>query len=104
MFIHWLEIGSVRKSLDVENKQWLRLKNYMEKYPDSKATVYYRNSGDLLACVVKLEYKQRYNDLDMIVIPVLSIVSEGLTENHITLNCVGCKQTISLRGQEELIK
>ncbi len=65
MFVHWLEIGSIRKSLEVEDRQWKRLENYIKKYPDSKTTVYNRNSGDLLARIVKLECNQRYKDLDI---------------------------------------
>jgi len=65
MFVHWLEVGGMRFTVPDENVQWKHLKDYLTKYPDSKITVYNRNSGDLCARVVRLECKQKYNDLDM---------------------------------------
>ena len=65
MFVHWLGVGGIRFTILDEDIQWRYLKDYLSKYPDSKITVFNRNSGDLFERVVKLECNQRYNDLDM---------------------------------------
>jgi len=62
--IHWLEIGGIRIGMKDEDKQWNYLKKYLSEYPESKATVYFKDS-DLFARVVKLECKQNYRDLDL---------------------------------------
>ena len=62
---HWLEIGGTRISTKNEDMQWDHLKKYLSEYPESKATVYIKNTGDLFATVVRLECKQNYRDLDL---------------------------------------
>jgi hypothetical protein len=65
MYVHWLEIGGIRINMKDEDKQWDHLKKYLSDYPESKATVYIKNTGDLFARVVRLECKQNYRDLDL---------------------------------------
>ncbi len=65
MNVHWLEIGGIGIDMKDEDNQWDRLKKYLSEYPESKATVYNRNTGNLFARVVKLECKQNYRDLDL---------------------------------------
>lgn len=66
MFVHWLEFGGIRIAMKDEDKQWDYLKEYLSKYPESNATVFIKNTGDLFARVVRLECKQNYTDLDLL--------------------------------------
>lgn len=63
--IHWLKFGGYRVSLKSEAKQWLNLGEYLQKYPDSKATVFIKTTGDMFEKVVKLECCQDYQELDL---------------------------------------
>ena len=63
--VHWLQVGGMRTSLKNENRQWENIQTYLEEYPNSKATVYYKETGDLFCRIVKLECKQNYRDLDL---------------------------------------
>lgn len=64
IYKHWLLIdGKQRKHLTV--KQWNNLKEYQEKYPESKITVYNKKYGSIVDKVICLEVAQNYNDLDL---------------------------------------
>lgn len=63
--IHWLKFGGYRVSLKSEAKQWLNLGEYLQKYPDSKATVFIKTTGDIFEKAVKLECGQNYQELDL---------------------------------------
>jgi hypothetical protein len=62
---HWLVIGGTRIRAEHEKKQWDNLKEYLEQYKDSKATVYLKTTGDMFVRIVKLECDQNYKDLDL---------------------------------------
>lgn len=63
--IHWLQFGGMKLKTSSERKQWSNLKEYLEKYPESKASIFLKNTGDVFARIVKLECSQNYNDLDL---------------------------------------
>jgi hypothetical protein len=63
--VHWLQIGGIKSSMKNEDIQWANLKKYLEEYPESKAVVYIKETGDIFCKVVKLECSQNYNDLDL---------------------------------------
>lgn len=64
-YTHWLQFGGMKIKTDYERQQWDHLKEYLEKYPDSNATVYLKDTGDVFARIIKLECSQNYNDLDL---------------------------------------
>lgn len=61
---HWLKIDW-RSSGESSWKQWQNLKNYLDKYPDSKITVYNMEYGNMFDKFFCLECTQNYNDLDL---------------------------------------
>jgi len=66
MRVHWLGIGGINIKLTDERKQWIALKHYLNKYPDSKITIFNKVLGrDLYERIVKLECMQSYDDLDL---------------------------------------
>ena len=62
---HWLQIGGTRVSQKAEDRQWNNLQEYLSDYPESKATIYLKETGDLFCKIVKLECNQNYRDLDL---------------------------------------
>lgn len=64
-YVHWLELGGIKVIDENEKKQWRQIKGYLEKYPESNATVYLKDTGDVFKRFVKLECSQSYNDLDL---------------------------------------
>ena len=63
--VHWLQVGGMRTSHKNEVIQWENIKTYLDEYPNSKATVYYKETGDMFCRIVKLECGQNYQDLDL---------------------------------------
>lgn len=63
--VHWLQIGGIKLTLKDENKQWNNLNEYLSKYPESKAEVYKKFTGDMFAKFIRLECEQNYNELDL---------------------------------------
>lgn len=63
--VHWLEYGGIRCMPDREKKQLEELRQYLRKYPDAKAEVFWKTTGDMFARFIRLECNQSYNDLDM---------------------------------------
>ncbi len=63
--VHWLQVGGRYYSLEREQKQWVNIGQYIKNYPNSKVTVFVKNTGDLFARIVKLECDQNYNDLEL---------------------------------------
>ena len=57
--IHWLQIGGMKSSLDNEQKQWNNLKQYLNDYPNSRAEIYYKTTGDMFARFIRLECEQK---------------------------------------------
>ena len=62
-YVHWLKINCY---VSDDDKQYMEIQNYLNNYPEAKATLYFYNSG-LYSKIVKLECSQCYNDLDMFV-------------------------------------
>jgi hypothetical protein len=62
---HWLQAGGMRVSQKAEDRQWNNLQEYLSNYPESKATIYLKETGDLFCEIVKLECSQNYRDLDL---------------------------------------
>lgn len=62
--VHWLLVGGIRKTPSEEQKQWQNIKEYLEKYPDGKITIYWQDTN-IFNKIVRLECKQKYNDLDL---------------------------------------
>jgi hypothetical protein len=62
---HWLQIGGMKVSQKAEDRQWNNLQQYLSDYSESKATVYYKETGDIFCRIVKLECNQNYRDLDL---------------------------------------
>lgn len=60
-YVHWLKINCYASD---EDKQYLEIQNYLNNYPEAKATIYFYDSGSFNK-IVKLECSQCYNDLDM---------------------------------------
>lgn len=60
-YVHWLKIDGYASD---EAKQYTEIQNYLEKYTEAKATLYFYDSGSFNK-IVKLECSQCYNDLDM---------------------------------------
>ena len=58
---HWLKINGYKSD---ENKQISEIETYLQKYPNSKVTIYHYKY-DFFDKVVLLECEQDYNDLDM---------------------------------------
>jgi hypothetical protein len=63
--IHWLQIGGMRVSQKAEGRQWDNLKKYLSDYPESKATVFLKETGDMFCRIIRLECNQNYRDLDL---------------------------------------
>jgi hypothetical protein len=61
---HWLLIDGMQRQYSII-KQWNSLKEYQEKYPESKITVYNKEYGSIFDKVICLETIQKYNDLDL---------------------------------------
>ena len=64
-YVHWLKIDGFAFGKDFA-EQFLEIENYLKKYPTSKATVFWYDSGSMHR-IVKLECEQCYRDLDMCV-------------------------------------
>jgi hypothetical protein len=62
VYKHWLKIDG--KLMDT-TKQWNNVKEYLEKYQDSKAKVYLREYGFMFDRFVCLETTQSYDELDL---------------------------------------
>ena len=62
---HWLQVGRMMDSKKTENAQWKNIQEYLNEYPESKATVYYKETGDVFCKIIKLECNQNYNNLDL---------------------------------------
>ena len=61
---HWLKI-SWRSTWQSSVSQWKQLKEYLDKSPDSKITVYNRIDGNMFDKFFCLQCHQNYNDLDL---------------------------------------
>ncbi len=64
MYKHWLKIDGMWDTTRI-SKAYKNLKEYLEKYPESKITSYIPTKGFLLDQYFCLECKQNYRDLDL---------------------------------------
>lgn len=62
-YIYWLKIKSLVPARD-EVKQYQEIQNYLDNYPDAKATMYLYDYH-FFDRVIKLECHQNWNDLDL---------------------------------------
>ena len=62
-YVHWLKINGSVISRD-ESRQYREIQSYLDRYPDSVATIYLYEAN-LFDRVVKLECNQNWNDLDL---------------------------------------
>lgn len=60
---HWLKIDGYSSD---EEKQYMEIEKYLEKYPDAKITIHQYNQ-DLFNKAILLECNQDYDNLDMTV-------------------------------------
>jgi len=66
MYTHWLGVGGIRKTLLEEDQQWKNLKYYIDNYPESTVTIFFKETGrDLFEKIVKLECDQNYQNLEL---------------------------------------
>lgn len=61
---HWLLIKGISRP-ESTRKQWNNVKEFIDKYPESKVTVYNREYGNIFDKLLCLETSQCYNDLDL---------------------------------------
>jgi len=61
---HWLKIDGMW-NIDITVKAYNNLKDYIEKYPESKITVYNPTDGFMFHKFFCLECHQNYNDIDL---------------------------------------
>lgn len=62
-YVHWLKIRGLVTARE-EAKQFREIQSYLDRYPESTATLY-RYEASLCDYVVKLECNQDWNNLDL---------------------------------------